>query len=327
VLAIVAAAAVMTVVMLVFGDWLLGRNRDMVLVLAPILLLSPLSSLFDGIYRGTGRFRALALVTLAGGAAIVPAALLLIGRYGLAGALGAQGLYYGLLCVLFAAGSRGSTAVPSVGVLREVLPYALTLGLSNLAFFLYTRIDVLVLERFGLVVEIGFYVLVYRALDILALPFMIYGQAAAPASTRLFERGDIGRIRTRMGQGLVIVLAGSVLACAAGYFGVPLAIRLVLPDYDVPLVALCMNMLLLLLPVKAWGVFATQGFLVPTGHAGLVLHTTWIGGVVNVALDLALVARYGLPGVVAATLVVHAAVIAAQAILYLRALARIPRPS
>jgi len=324
-LAIAALGAAVSAALLLAGPRVVGKGTDMIPLLVPILFLSPLSSLLDGIYRGTERFRRLAIVSTAVGVLALPATWILTRRYGLAGAVGSQALFYAMLFAGLAPGLGSRALAPSLRVLREVVPFAATLGLANLAYFLYTRIDILVLERAGLVVDIGYYVLATRALDVLGLPFLIHGQAAGPRSTRLWESGSVDELRRGMRVGAALAAAGSALLCGATVVLAPVLIRLLLPAYDVPLVYTCLWMLLALLPVKAWGLFLTQGFLVPTGQGRIVLHSTWIGGLANVALDIALVTRFGLVGVVAATLAVHSVAIAAQTALYLRSLARARR--
>ena len=144
------------------------------------IFLAPMTSLYDGIYRGLKKFRQLALLST--GVSVISLGFIyfLIRNYGLTGALLSQNLFYLLLFLTLAFGYRDFLFRLKREILKSVGFYALIIGIIHVSAFLYTRVDILVLGAFDLMVEIGYYEIVNKVLMLMQLPFLVYAQVQAP---------------------------------------------------------------------------------------------------------------------------------------------------
>ena len=85
---------IITVLTVLFGEFYLKENYIYILYLLPMLFLSPMTSLYDGIYRGLKKFKELAIISTIVGIISIFMIYFLIINFGLLGALIAQSLFY-----------------------------------------------------------------------------------------------------------------------------------------------------------------------------------------------------------------------------------------
>src|SRR3989344_1876317 len=91
---ILGLTLLITLITITIGPWYLKEKYVYVLYLLPLIFLAPMTSLYDGIYRGLKRFKQLAVLSIIVGILSVPFVFLLVKHYGLIGALISQNLFY-----------------------------------------------------------------------------------------------------------------------------------------------------------------------------------------------------------------------------------------
>ncbi|MCQ6961815.1 oligosaccharide flippase family protein [Methanolobus chelungpuianus] len=315
---LVVLATAISLLTVVFGKYVLEDKYAYVLYVLPMLFFAPISSLYDGIFRGLKRFKDLAIISLSVGFSSLLFVYILIGKYGLAGALVSQSLFYVILTIVLFS-SYGNLHVRFDGkIMRTLLNYSLVIGVSSIAYFLYSRVDILVLGHYGYVEEIGYYELINKGFELMFLPFALLAQVIAPDITACFARKDYSGVRAKLSSFMKIIIPSSILIAIMFYFMFPLVIREFLTEYYVEEMLIAIFILSFLIPAKIWGVFQTQSFIVATGFARIVAVTTMIGGILNIFLDIVAINLVGFTGVFWVTLIIHSMNIIFQTVYYKR---------
>lgn len=302
---IVAIAAAISIVIIFIGGRIFKENYRYIVLFLPYLFLMPLTSVIDGLYRGRKQFKKLALISLIVGVFSIFISFVLIDRFYLVGAILAQNTMYLLLVLSLYAFQRKFRFEFDKSALADVLRYALVLGIGLLAYFLYTKVDILILKQFGFLVEIGYYGIINNIFMMLFIPFGILGQVIAPNTTKYTTIKDFAEISSKLKKYAVVCVPTGVILSIMLYFAIPIILKAVLPDYHTAGFLLIMNILLVLLPFKVWGAVLNQGFVAPAGFAKISVTITLIGGVLNVILDYVFISIFGFIGVFWVTLVIH----------------------
>ncbi len=296
-------------IVVLLGGRIFKENYRYILYLLPYLFLMPLTSIADGVYRGLKQFRKLALISLIVGIVSLTASFLLVSRYHLMGAILSQSILYFLMAVALFAFQKNFTTRFDKSTVAEVARYAFVLGIASVAYFLYSRVDILILKQFGYVVEIGYYEIVNRIFYMLIIPFAILGQVIAPNTVAYATANDFAEIKDKLKKYAAFCLGIGLILSASLYLGIPLILKTALPAYYTPECLLIVNTLLLLLPFKVWGATLGQGFIFPGGYAKILMITTLTGGISNVFLDYVFIGAFGFIGVFWTTLIVHSVAI------------------
>jgi len=320
---ILGLTIIITILTLTFGKYFLGDKYIYVLFSLPLIFLMPLSSLYDGIYRGLKKFKQLATISLGVGFLSLFFIYFLIKNYGLIGALISQNLFYLILVIALGLGYREFNFKLNKGVLKQIFSYSIIVGFAAISFFLYSKADVLILGHYGFINEIGYYELIMQVFTFGFLPFVLLAQVIAPNITEYFAKKEFGKVILKWKKFLFFIIPLSIIIACLFYFLFPQALKLFLPKYYVPEMTISIFILTFLIPAKIWGVFQTQGFIVSTGFAKINAITTFIGGVLNVILDVVFLKLMGFIGVFLVTLVIHSLTIIVQTIIFKRQMNRL----
>jgi PST family polysaccharide transporter len=184
----------------------------------------------------------------------------------------------------------------AISLLRDSLP----LLLSGVAVFVYMRIDQFMLAAMLGPREVGLYSAIVALAEVpLVLPALLL-RAALPTLTRQSETDPTLRDQTLtnlMRSGFYLHLA---VALATAAFAKPLVELLYGPTFAASAPAL--SILVLAAPFVALGVLSSSWLVIErrTGHA---VRRTLVGAVLNAALNLFSIPRFGIAGAAAATLV------------------------
>jgi len=273
-----------------------------VLYILPVVFLAPMTSLYDGIYRGLKKFKQLALLSTAVSVISLGFIYFLIRRYGLAGALISQNLFYLFLFLTLALGYRDFLFKPKREILRSVGFYALVIGVIHVSAFLYTRVDILVLGSFDLIVEIGYYEIVNKVLMLMQLPFLVYAQVQAPNIVAAYCREGSPVILRKLTSYITYGAAASLLPAVLLGLAVPWVLRHFLPDYNQPGVIDILYIFLFLFVFQNVSNLVGNTFIISTGHARINMINIIVFGILNLLLDILLVRRYGYMGIAYAKL-------------------------
>jgi O-antigen/teichoic acid export membrane protein len=303
----IGIAALISATVFILGDTIFKENYRYILCFLPYLFLMPLTEILDGIYRGLKEFKKLALISFIVGLVSIGISLLLIIRYRLTGAIWSINIMYLLLFIPLCGFQKNFRFEFDKSVLVEVLKYAIVLGIGNIGGFLYARVGILILKQFGFVTEIGYYGLLDNIFQFVFLPFGILGQVIAPNTTAYVTLKNIAEIKSKLKKYAAFCATTGLVLCAAIYFGIPVIIKIIFPDYNTAGFFLIMNILILLVPFYIWGAVLNQGFVAPAGLAKISVITTLIGGVVNLILGYIFIGLFGFAGVFWAMLGVHSA--------------------
>jgi O-antigen/teichoic acid export membrane protein len=295
--------SVLIVLITLFGDIFFGENSKYLFSLFPLIVLGPLTSLIDGIYRGLKKFRDLAVISsIAGFLALVPVYFLVL-HYGLVGAFWGQNLFYIILFLVSTAFYRDFSVLFDRDVIKEVSRYSLIFGFAVLGYFLFSRIDVVILGHYGFISEIASYELLNKIFAILLIPFAILGQVIAPDFTALYVKGEFQVLKRLYIRYLTVLFFVSTLVSLFLYFVIPLLVQKMLPDYFDSTLFVLLLPCVIIYALQFLSAPLNAGIVVPTGHANLMVYMNVFMGVGNVLLALFLLFSLGFAGVIYATLI------------------------
>ena len=309
-------------VVVVLGGRVFKENYRYILCLLPYLFLMPLTSIADGMYRGLKQFKKLALISIIVGIFSLAASFVLVSRYRLIGAILSQIILYFLMTIALFTFQKNLKVRFDKSIVAEVAKYAIVLGTASVAYFLYTRVDILILKQFGYVVEIGYYEIVNKIFQMLIIPFAILGQVIAPNTVKYATVNDFAEIKDKLKKYAAFCLGIGLILSVCLHFGIPPALRSALPRYHTSEFMLIMNILLVLLPFKVFGSCLNHGFIIPAGFAKITAVATGVGGLMNVVLDYIFIDLFGYIGVFWATLLIHSLSITAVTTWFLYAIDR-----
>ncbi len=313
---IICLGTIIALLTVIFGSYFLKEKYVYVLYVIPMLYLAPISSLYDGIFRGLKRFRELAIISLFVGLISIVFVYLLISNYGLIGALISQSLFY-LVLVMLLLFVYGNLYIQfDKQLMKTIFNYSLIIGISSISYFLYSRVDILVLGHYGYIEEIGYYELINKGFKLMFLPFGLLAQVVAPNITAYFSKKEYSKIRRKLNFYMKLIIPISVLIAILFYLIFPQIIKFILTEYYVEEMLIAIFILSFLVPTKIWGVFQTQSFIVATGFAKVIAITTLLGGILNIILDIIFINLIGFTGVFWVTLMIHSLNIIFQTIYY-----------
>jgi O-antigen/teichoic acid export membrane protein len=297
--------SIVTLLTIFFGKYFLKEKYEFILYTLPLLFLAPISSLYDGIFRGLKRFKELAIISLSVGIFSIGFVYFLISNYSLIGALISQVLFY--LLLVFALFSRYQNFYFKINkdLMKSIANYSLVIGISSVAFFMYSRADILVLGHFGFIEEIGYYEIINKIFQIILIPFILLATVIAPNITSYFAKKEYSKIKEKIYFFIKLLIPLGILIALAFYFFFPPIIKIFLSKYYITEMLTSMAILTFLIPTKIWGVFLTNAITVPTGYAAKTVWIILFNGILNLILDIIFVKNYGFIGVIMITLIVN----------------------
>jgi len=305
-------AFIVSIFIIIFGKTIFNENYKYLIYFLPYLFLAPLSSVADGFYRGLKEFKKLSIITLSTGFVSLWISYFLIKKYLLIGAILSQNILLLLLVFSLFFFKRDLEFKMDKKILKKIINYGLVIGLANVGFFMYSKADVLILKQFGYIVEIGYYEIINKFFQMLFIPTVILGTVIAPNITKHISKKNYFLIKEKLKKYLFIILPLSTLLSIALFFFFPIILKIIFPKYYSTEFLYILNILLILLPFKLWGVFCTNGFITPGGFAKIITITTLSGGILNVIFDYLFISQFGFIAVFLVTLVIHSLNISIQ---------------
>jgi O-antigen/teichoic acid export membrane protein len=319
-------AAIMSVITLLiaaitllFGRWYMQDKYAYVLYLLPLLFMAPMTSLYDGIYRGMKQFKRLAIITLSVGAVSIPIVYFLIYTQGLRGALLSQDIFYLLLLVALGFGYREFSLSINKTVMREVGTYSFYIGISVIGYYLFSRIDVLVLGHFGYIREIATFEVLNKLFLVCMLPLQVFAQVIFPDFAEHSAHHDFKTIQSSFRKYVLICAGLAVLFAVAAYFGTPVIIGLFFAKYVNEILFTLLLPVVLISAIQVYGVVLHSGIISATGYAYLMSYLNLILGPINLVLGIFLTIHFGYMGIIYSNLLLNVlGTIILQALFYMR---------
>lgn len=269
---------------------------------APLLFLIPLVSAADGYYRATFKLEKLAKKTIAAVLLSAIPSVYFTYNFGIKGAIASQITFYIFLTALLLAGLPWKNRSYKKSI-YPMFSYTLILGLGSLGYFFYSRVDILILGYFESFTELGAYEIVNKLFMIFAIPFTVFGQAYSPRITYLVKNNKIRQLQQMFKTHLLIAAVIGLLTGLVIYFGYVYFLMNKFVQYE-PWLSGSLMILLPLLPFRMLTTLLVQEFVIPAGLAKYNMYIMFLGGAVNVVLDLLLFKLYGYYGILYCTIAV-----------------------
>jgi O-antigen/teichoic acid export membrane protein len=283
-----------------------------VLLIGATTFLAGISLFLQGVLEGLAKFKNVMLLNFTLNLLQLGLlALLLIGELSVTKVLATEMIImassipiYGLQ-VLKQYGSLPRTADVPPKVVRTFLSYGLPLFINLLGGFLYTQSDVLFVQKFLTVDDTANYFFMQR---IFGFPFQALGAYIFVLNTEIavcYGANDFPRIRALFAKSEKWgVFAG--LAIAGAFYMFSFAVEGLMPEYKGA--AHLIRLISPLIVIKCVAQIASGAFMISLGKVKTMAAFTVLGGLTNVALNLAFIPAFGVDGAVYSTLVGHSVV-------------------
>jgi O-antigen/teichoic acid export membrane protein len=300
---IVSLGVVITLLTVLFGGYFLKEKYEFVLYALPLLFLAPISSLYDGIFRGLRRFKELAVISLSVGFFSIFFVYLLVKNFGLIGALISQNLFYFVLILSLFFVYKNLYFQFDKKLIKKIFNYSLIIGFTSTAYFLYTKVDILVLGHLGYIEEIGYYEIVNKIYELIKLPVLILAVTLAPTVTKYYAQEKYKIVKNKFIKHFLCSLIFGILLSILLYFVIPIIIKFFLSKYFISETILIFNLLLIILPIRIVATIVSQTHTIATGNAIFSLWTLIPAGITNLILDFIFIYKFGFIGVVYSTII------------------------
>lgn len=296
---------VVTVLTIIFGERWFGEYNKYLVYILPLVFLAPLTSLYDGIYRGLKRFKELAIISLIAGGISLVIAYFGTQILGLTGALLTQDAMYLIYAIILAIRYREWVPKLDKKIISDIGKYSLAFGVATLGYYLFSKVNILIMGKYGLLEEIATYELLNKIFTFYILPFTILGQVLSPYITEAFTLKKYSNVKNIFLKALLYLGLLSLVFVPVTYFGTKLAISVLVPQYDTALLAMILLPVTITYAKNVFGAPINSGIIVSTGHAGIMTVLNIVAGGINVLLSIWAIRQYGFMGVIWVTLIIQ----------------------
>jgi O-antigen/teichoic acid export membrane protein len=304
-LIILFASILVTSFVLLFRDSLFGKHFQYLIYALPMIFVSPMTSLMDGIYRGLKRFKKLAIISIVNSVIGIIASYLLVTNFGLVGAILSPLVFFSSYLIFLLFLHKEYEFKVEKKILKDIVGYALFFGIATLGHYFFSKVNILILGSYDLLEEIAVYELLNKLYTEFLIPFVVLGHILAPMVVELFAKKKHKKVVTLFKKLLKYLLLSIVIfipvTMLVAYFG----IGIVFPIYSGEILNSIILPVTLTYAVALPVVVINAGMITSTGHANLMAIQNVISGVVNVVLNIVVIRMYGYLGVIWVTFVVQ----------------------
>ena len=293
-----------TIITLIFGPIYLKEKYVYVLYILPLVFFAPMTSLYDGVYRGLKKFKQLSAISIAVGLISIIFVYCLVKYYGLVGALVSQNIFYLILLISLCLGYTEFNFKFDRNIIKNIGNYSMVIGLAGFGFFLYSKVNILILGYFGYIPEIGYYELINKIFLLLIIPFTILSQVISPIVTEICSNNNIDKLLIKFKKYMLFSFFGGFVIMLITILLTPLIFKYALTQYYNDATLNVLYILAILIISQSMGVVAAVGFSTPSGHAKLNLYFLIIFGIINVPFSILLTKSFGFMGIIYSTLII-----------------------
>jgi O-antigen/teichoic acid export membrane protein len=286
-----------SILIILFGKNFFGNNFIYIIYSLPLLLFFPLTSVLDGYYRGLNNFKKLSLIYLISSLFLVVVAFFITKKFGLLGAILSQNIYYIILSVILFASIKKIKISLNREIIKEISRYAVLSGIISVSYFLYSRFDILILEKFNLVKEIGYYEMINKVILLATLPFLILANVVAPVISKYFVNNDWAKIYAKFKKYTAYAFLGSIFVGIGIFVFFPTLLKYFFTNFYNTEVLILLNYLLIVFIFQKVADVIGNGFIFYTGHVKMNMVLMLIFGVLNVFLSYYFISSYGFIGI------------------------------
>lgn len=279
---ILLISSVLGISMLFFGKILFSDSLRAVWYLFPLTILIPLVSVYDGIFRGLSDFKRISIMTTGAGLASFLGGICLIHQFGFEGALAAQVLFYLLNVLILIPLFKYHSLRFSKKVLVKVVKYSGVIGLTNISYFILTRIPIIALGNSGNFELAAYFDISTRIMMIFLNIAAAYAVVLAPDIINRYALGITGlklEISKYLKTTLCLGVFGSLVIAAVAALLSALLFKQYL-NYEFFTIFL---LFVALMPSYVIEAFFANAFITPLGQAKLLLFPTAVGVVLLIA--------------------------------------------
>ena len=302
---ILVLTLIIIVITIIFGPLYLKDKYIYALYLLPLVFLVPVTSLYDGIYRGLERFKKLAIISLSAGLISLSFVYILINQYGLIGALISQNIFYLILLFGLFFGYREYHTSIDRQIIRDIGKYSFIIGLSSIGYFFYSQISTLMLGHYGYITQISYYELLNKFFALLIMPLTMLGQVIAPRSTRFFALKQIRALRESFFKLLVTSIILAAIISVLLYFLLPIIISIFFKQYDILLLRHFLNIQIFIFFILAATATVNNGVITPTNYTKWLMFSSLFFGLVNLPISVVLYSYLSYTGLILSSLLVY----------------------
>ena len=306
-----SALVIFLVSLLVISSIILFRNTlfpqysNYLIYALPMVLIYPLTSLMDGIYRGLKKFKKLAILTILNSVVGITASYLLVTNFGIVGAIIAPLTYFSSYLIILLISYRGYQFKLDKKILKDITTYAIYFGIAALGHYLFSKVNILIMGGQNLLEEIAVYELLNKINTELLLPFIVMGHVLAPTIVEDFSKKRFKNIQNQFKKILLYTLLFGIIFIPLSLVISTGIINLLFPIYSGNILQSIIIPVTLTFAIVIPVVVINAGMITSTGHAKLMAIQNIISGAINVILNIIVVRRYGYVAVVWVTFTVQ----------------------
>jgi len=296
-------STIIIILSFLFSKYILNDKYFYFLYLLPLIILVPLTSLYDGIYRGLKKFKELSIISFVIGIISLIFSYFFIKNYELMGALISQNLFYFITLIgLFICYKDFSLKI-DYKIIKEVGSYSIVYGLAAIGYYLFAKIDIIILGHYNFINEIAIYELLNKIFWVMLFPFAIIGQIVAPNFSRLHAQNNYNEIYKKLKKYTIFFFSLAVIFSFIVYFLIPPFIKIFYNNYYGQLFFSILPLSIFIFLIQISTSSIDSGIIVPTGYASIMTIAYLILGFSNIILALILLYFFGYIGVIWATLI------------------------
>jgi O-antigen/teichoic acid export membrane protein len=262
-----------------------------------------MTSLYDGIYRGLKKFKLSAMISIISGLISLCFVYVLVKEYGIIGALISQNLFYLILLIGLGICHKDYHFKINKKIIGEIGKYSIFVGLADLGIFLFIQFDIIILGQFNYINEIAYLSIANKIFMLLAIPFAIFSQVAAPNITKLYANKKYEDINRKLKKYFIFSFLSGLLMAIISFILIKPITTYFLPQYDNYYFYLFFELLLVIFPIRVFGSILATSFIVGAGQAKIMTYNNLVFGIINIITDIIFVYLFGFIGVIFSTLI------------------------
>lgn len=305
-LVILILTVLVSILTILIGPLYFKERYVYILYLLPLVFLAPMTSLYDGIYRGLKQFKKLAIISLIVGIFSISFVYIFVKQYGLVGALISQNFFYAILLISLGFGYREFSFKLNKHIIKEIGKYSFIIGLGSIGYLFYTRIDVILLEHFNYIEEISYFELINKLIMAVGTLFFILGQVTAPNITRNIILKNYESVRKKYIKSIIFSFSCGLIISIILYLFIPYVIKSFLLEYYNNSLLNILRIIIFITPLTFVSQFMSECFIVATGKARYNLLTIPFG-ILNIFLTYLFIQFFGYIGAAYSLLIITTA--------------------
>ena len=295
--------SIVTILFLLITYYWLNEYLRYIIYILPLIFLIPATAIYDWIYVWLKKFKKLSLITTSVWLLSVFIVYVFIHAYWLTWAFISQSLFYFMLLIGLFLWHRELKISYNKEITTKIIKYWLLIGIASLGYFLFTRIDILVLWRYGYIKEIWYFEIINKILQIIILPVIILATVIAPSVTKRSTLWDFISIKKNLFKESVLLFISWSIITVCLYFALPIIYWTFLWGYDKNLLMKLSTILLCLIPIRFFMYYTNIWYITPSWNAKILSITTLAYWGLNLVLDLLFIRIFWFMWVIYATVI------------------------